>query len=48
MYGFKFSNGNWSKGIVFYQKYGFTTVINKENYYSNGENALYMVKEVIA
>ena len=36
------------KGINFYQKYGFKTVLNKENYYTNGENALYMVKEVIA
>ena len=34
------------KGIKFYQKYGFKTVLVKEHYYSNGENALYMVKEV--
>ena len=36
------------KGISFYHKYGFKTVLVKENYYSNGENALYMVKEVNA
>ncbi len=36
------------KGINFYQKYGFKTVLVKENYYTNGENALYMVKEVNA
>ena len=37
-----------STGISFYQKFGFKTVLVKENYYSNGEDALYMVKEVNA
>ena len=37
-----------TKGIAFYQKYGFKTVLVKEKYYTNGENALYMVKEVNA
>ena len=36
------------KGINFYQKFGFNTVLIKEKYYSNGEDALYMVKEVNA
>ena len=36
------------KGIGFYKKYGFKTVLVKEKYYSNGEDALYMVKEVVA
>lgn len=35
-----------NKGIGFYQKYGFKTVLVKEHYYTNGENALYMVKEI--
>ena len=35
-----------TKGINFYQKYGFKTALIKDKYYSNGENALYMIKEV--
>lgn len=34
------------KAINFYLKHGFKIVLNKENYYSNGENAIYMIKEV--
>ena len=34
------------KGISFYKKHGFTPFITKESYYSNGEDALYMIKEV--
>lgn len=34
------------KGINFYKKHGFKLCVTKENYYSNGENALYMIKEV--
>ena len=36
------------KGIGFYKKFGFKTMLIKEHYYSNGEDALYMVKEVNA
>lgn len=32
--------------INFYLKHGFKIVLSKENYYSNGENAIYMIKEV--
>ena len=30
----------------FYLKHGFKIVLVKEHYYSNGENAIYMIKEV--
>ena len=32
--------------ISFYLKHGFKIVLNKKNYYSNGENAIYMIKEI--
>ena len=32
--------------INFYLKHGFKIVLCKERYYSNGENAIYMIKEV--
>ena len=32
--------------IRFYQKFGFIVSLVKEKYYSNGENAIYMIKEV--
>ena len=35
-----------SKAIKFYQKHGFSITLVKEKYYSNGENAIYMIKEV--
>lgn len=35
-----------SKGINFYTKHGFNQVLVKPNYYSNGENAIYMMKGV--
>lgn len=35
-----------SKAIKFYQKHGFIITLVKEKYYSNGENAMYMIKEV--
>ncbi|MBO6280442.1 MAG: ribosomal protein S18-alanine N-acetyltransferase [Bacilli bacterium] len=34
------------KAIKFYQKYGFNISHVKPSYYSNGENALYMILEV--
>lgn len=34
------------KAIKFYQKHGFSITLVKEKYYSNGENAIYMIKEV--
>ncbi len=35
-----------TKAISLYQKYGFEYVLTKKAYYSNGENALYMMKGV--
>lgn len=35
-----------SKGINFYTKHGFNQFLVKPNYYSNGENAIYMMKGV--
>lgn len=35
-----------SRAIKFYQKHGFIITLVKEKYYSNGENAIYMIKEV--
>lgn len=34
------------KGISFYTKHGFNQVLVKPNYYSNGENAIYMLRGV--
>ena len=34
------------KGINFYTKHGFNQVLVKPNYYSNGENAIYMLRGV--
>lgn len=34
------------KAISLYEKYGFTYVLTKKAYYSNGEDALYMMKGV--
>ena len=34
------------KAINFYEKFGFKITLVKEGYYSNGENAIYMIKEV--
>ena len=34
------------KAINFYKKYGFVITLVKEAYYSNGEDAIYMIKEV--
>lgn len=34
------------RAINFYKKAGFKIVLTKEGYYSNGENAIYMNKEV--
>lgn len=34
------------KGISFYKKHGFVSYLTKVSYYTNGENALYMMKEV--
>jgi len=34
------------KAINFYKKYGFKIALIKEAYYSNGEDAIYMIKEV--
>ena len=38
---------NNEKASKLYQKFGFKTLLKKEKYYSNGDNALYMVKEII-
>ena len=35
-----------SQGINFYTKHGFNQFLVKPNYYSNGENAIYMMKGV--
>ena len=35
-----------TKAINFYKKYGFVVTLIKEAYYSNGEDAIYMIKEV--
>lgn len=35
-----------NKAINFYLKHGFKIALSKESYYSNGENAIYMIKEV--
>lgn len=35
-----------SKGINFYLKHGFNQFLVKPNYYSNGENAIYMMRGV--
>lgn len=35
-----------NKGICFYKKHGFNEYLTKLGYYSNGENAIYMIKEV--
>lgn len=35
-----------SRGINFYTKHGFNQFLVKPNYYSNGENAIYMMKGV--
>ena len=35
------------KGINFYKKNGFRPFLTKEAYYTNGENAIYMIKENI-
>ena len=35
-----------SKGINFYTKHGFNQFLVKPNYYTNGENAIYMMKGV--
>ena len=34
------------KAIRFYNKYGFQIALVKEKYYTNGEDAIYMIKEV--
>ena len=34
------------KGISFYKKHGFIPFLTKPQYYSNGENAIYMIKGV--
>ena len=34
------------KAVNLYQKYGFKTTLTKEKYYSNGDDALYMMKEL--
>ena len=34
------------KALSFYEKFGFKITLVKESYYSNGENAIYMIKEV--
>lgn len=34
------------KAISLYQKYGFKKIILKEKYYSNGDNAVYMMKGI--
>ena len=37
---------NNEKAVNLYQKYGFKTSLVKEKYYSNGDDALYMIKEL--
>ena len=37
---------NNEKAVNLYQKYGFKTSLVKEKYYSNGDDALYMMKEL--
>ena len=37
---------NNEKAVNLYQKYGFKTTLTKEKYYSNGDDALYMMKEL--
>ena len=37
---------NNEKAVNLYQKYGFKTVLTKEKYYSNGDDAYYMIKEL--
>lgn len=37
---------NNKSAINFYLKHGFKIILLKEGYYSNGENAIYMIKEV--
>ena len=37
---------NNEKAVNLYQKYGFMTTLTKEKYYSNGDDALYMMKEL--
>ena len=36
---------NNEKAVKLYKKFGFKTVVTKEKYYSNGDDALYMVRE---
>ena len=37
---------NNEKAVKLYTKYGFNTVLTKEKYYSNGDDALYMTMEI--
>ena len=37
---------NNEKAVNLYKKYGFKTLLVKEKYYSNGDDALYMIKEL--
>ena len=37
---------NNEKAVKLYQKYGFKQILIKEKYYSNGDDALYMIKEL--
>ena len=37
---------NNEKAVNLYQKHGFKTVLTKEKYYSNGDDAYYMIKEL--
>ena len=37
---------NNEKAVNLYQKYGFKATLTKEKYYSNGDDALYMMKEL--
>ena len=34
------------KAINFYKKHGFSTILTKEKYYENGEDAYYMMKGI--
>lgn len=36
------------KAIAFYEKFGFKQILVKPHYYSNGEDAIYMIKNVEA